>query len=193
MYNHTCCSFEEYLQINKRLVSRAHAAGAAVEAEVGDLPEADTATETVSGGVYTDPEQAAQFISQTNLDALSVAVGNIHVLENAKANLDLDLIRCLRERIEVPLVLHGGTGIDPQDLKQAIGLGISKVNVGSVLRRAYVNALQEFIRNNEISRIDPGSLTSTGGSQDMLYRARMAVKDEVIRLMELLGSAGKIS
>lgn len=73
------------------------------------------------------------------------------------------------------------------------GLGISKVNVGSVLRRAYVNALQEFIRNNEISRIDPGSLTSTGGSQDMLYRARMAVKDEVIRLMELLGSAGKIS
>jgi len=193
MYNHTCCSFEEYLQINKRLVSRAHAAGAAVEAEVGDLPEADTATETVSGGVYTDPEQAAQFISQTNVDALSVAVGNIHVLENAKANLDLDLIRCLRERIEVPLVLHGGTGIDPQDLKQAIGLGISKVNVGSVLRRAYVNALQEFIRNNEISRIDPGSLTSTGGSQDMLYRARMAVKDEVIRLMELLGSAGKIS
>jgi fructose/tagatose bisphosphate aldolase len=127
------------------------------------------------------------------VDALAVAVGNVHMLEGRQAPLDLDLIRTLSRRVEVPLVLHGGTGIDPAALVEAIRLGIAKVNVGTVLRRAFLLALEGYFRTHEGARVDPSEGTSTGGEQDLLAGARRAITVEVLRLMSLFGSAGMAS
>ena len=190
MYGFSGYGFDESVRVNRELVVNAHSSDAEVEAEIGELPEVNTATGSRTAGEKTDPEQAARFVEETGVDALAVAVGNVHVLEKGKSKLDLELIEALRDRIPTPLVLHGGTGIAAQDLKEAISLGISKVNVGTILRRTYIKTLCSFISDHEVSGIDPGELTSTGGKLDMLAMARDAVKREVMRLMSIFGSAG---
>jgi len=193
MHDRQGCSPEQSVVINQELVRAAHAVGAEVEAEVGELPAHDLNTDSLSRGDKTDPEAAAAFVRRTGVDSLAVAVGNVHMLEGRKAGLDLDLIRTLCRRIEVPLVLHGGTGIDPAALSEAIRLGIAKVNVGTVLRRAFILALDCYFRTHEAARVDPNEGTSTGGEEDLLAGARGAVAAEVLRLMEVFGSAGMAS
>jgi ketose-bisphosphate aldolase len=193
MHDHQGCSPEQSVVINQELVRAAHAVGAEVEAEVGELPAHDLSTDRLSQGEKTDPEAAAAFVRRTGVDALAVAAGNVHMLEGRKAGLDLDLLRTLCRRIEVPLVLHGGTGIEASALREAIRLGIAKVNVGTVLRRAYLLALEGYFRTHEAARVDPNEGTSTGGEEDVLAGARRAVTTEVLKLMEVFGSAGMAS
>lgn len=191
MHDHEGCSFEESVRINAGLVAAAREAGASVEAEIGELPSGAGNGTVASGGRQTDAEEAVRFVERTGVDALAVAVGNVHVLEGGKARLDMELIRKLGSRLSVPLVLHGGTGIDEADLKQAIRLGICKINVGTLLRRTFVNALRDYLAAHDTDRLDPGEMTSTGGNQDMLAEARARVASEVARLMTSFASAGK--
>jgi len=193
MHDHQGCSFAESVTINQQLVRAAHAAGAEVEAEIGELPAHDLQSGSLSAGEKTDPQAAADFVRRTGVDALAVAVGNVHMLEGRQAGLDLELIRTLCRRIEVPLVLHGGTGIRPAALREAIQLGITKINVGTILRRTFLLALDGYLHTHEAARVDPNEGTSTGGPEDLLAGARRAVAGEVRRLMELFGSAGMAS
>jgi fructose/tagatose bisphosphate aldolase len=193
MHDHQGCSPEESVVINQDLVRAAHAVGAEVEAEVGELPSHDLGTDRSSGGEKTDPEAAVVFVRRTGVDALAVAAGNVHMLEGRKAGLDLGLIRTLCRRIEVPLVLHGGTGIETAALQEAVRLGIAKINVGTVLRRTFLLALERYFRTHEASRLDPNEGTSTGGGQDLLAGARRAVTEEVLKLMSVFGSSGMAS
>ncbi len=193
MHNHEGCGFEESVAVNRRLVQAAHAAGAEVEAELGELPAPDRRTHRLSPGRMTDPAAAARFVRMTGVDALAVAVGNVHMLEGRKAGLDLELIGRLRRRVEVPLVLHGGTGIEAGALREAIRLGISKINVGTILRRAFLLALHRYFQEHEAGAIDANEATSTGGGQDVLAQARGAVRREAAALMQVFGSAGQAS
>jgi len=193
MHDHQGCSLEQSLAINQELVRAAHATGAEVEAEIGELPSHDLQTDRSSRGEKTDPEAAADFVRRTGVDALAVAVGNVHMLEGCKAALDLDLIRTLCRRIEVPLVLHGGTGIETGALAEAIRLGIAKVNVGTVLRRTFLLALERYFRAHEAARADPNEATSTGGREDLLAGARHAITEEVLKLMKVFRAAGMAS
>ena len=190
MHDHEGCSPEESLAVNQYLARTAHAMGAEVEAEIGELPAHDMKSDRTTAGQKTDPQQAADFVRLAGVDALAVAVGNVHMLEGRKAPLDLDLIRTLRARIEVPLVLHGGTGIERAALQEAIRLGISKVNVGTILRRTFINALDRYFREHDAKTVDPNEGTSTGGQDNLLLAARGAVTGEVLALMSAFGSAG---
>jgi ketose-bisphosphate aldolase len=193
MHDHQACSLEESLAINQDLVRAAHAAGAEVEAEIGELPAHDLRTNSLSRGQQTDPEAAVEFVRRTGVDALAVAVGNVHMLEGRKAALDLDLIRTLCRRIEVPLVLHGGTGIQSSALAEAIRLGITKINVGTILRRTFILALDRYFREHQAASVDPNEATSTGGTEDLLAAGRRAIAEEVLKLMSTFGSAGMAS
>ena len=133
---HEGCPLEQSLQINSTLTKAAHQRGAAVEAELGELPTTEGHAGTVSGGASTDPGEAEMFVARTGVDALAVSIGNVHVLEARKSSLDFPLLKELARRVPVPLVLHGGTGIDEGELTRAIRMGVSKVNVGTVLRRS---------------------------------------------------------
>ena len=181
----------EFIEINKYLVRTAHYFGADVEAELGELPNADIATNTISRGQKTDPDEAAYFVEATGIDALAVSVGNVHLLENKKSDLDFDLIKRLRKKIKVPLVLHGGTGISPENLKEAIKLGMCKVNVGTVMKRGYLRSVQAYLDSHDVNNMDPHDVIGRGGELDMLSLAREAVTEEVVRFIKIFGCENK--
>jgi ketose-bisphosphate aldolase len=191
MHDHEGRALEESIRLNRRLVQAAHAVEAAVEAEIGSLPSSDIRTGALTPGKKTDPELARSFVQQTGVDALAVAAGNVHMLETGKRGLDLELIERLSATVPVPLVLHGGTGIEPGALKEAIRLGVTKVNIGTVLRRSFINALKRYYRRHDVDVMDPNDITSNGGELDMLCQAREAICGEVLALMALLGSEGR--
>ncbi len=191
MHQDPKCSFEEAIEINKYIVKTAHYVGADVEAEVGELPNADISTNTVNGGELTDPDKAAYFVEQTGIDALAVAIGNVHLLEGKKSALDFELIKILRKKINVPLVLHGGTGIAPDSLKEAIALGMCKINVGTILKRVFINHIETYLRDNKTGSIDPHEIIGKGGAGDMLCGAREAMTEEIVKFIKVFGSEGK--
>lgn len=182
---------DEFIDINKYLVKTAHYFGADVEAEVGKLPDSDISTGNINDGKKTDVEEAIYFVKETGVDALAVSVGNVHLLEDKKVGLDFELIENLREKIKVPLVLHGGTGILCEDLKEAIKLGMCKVNVGTVLKRVYLDYINGYMGEHNLSKMDPHNIIGRGGSEDMLCGAREAITIEVKKFMKILGCEKK--
>ncbi|MFT3946141.1 MAG: class II fructose-bisphosphate aldolase [Agriterribacter sp.] len=182
---------EEFIRINKQLVQAAHQRNVCVEAEIGRLPDADIANNSISDGEKTDPDEAVFFVKETGIDALAVSIGNVHLLETGKAKIDFDLIKTLRKKIKVPLVLHGGTGIAEDELREAVALGMCKVNVGTSLKRAYLNAIQQYLQSNNISKMDPHNVIGRGGDMDILSIARESVAKEVVRFIKIIGSENK--
>jgi fructose-bisphosphate aldolase class II/tagatose 1,6-diphosphate aldolase GatY/KbaY len=123
------------------VVERAHAAGAWVEAELGALAGDEDSSGDVEVGAMTDPDQAAEFAARTGVDALAVAVGNVHGFTPKPVRLDLERLRAIAAKTPVPLVLHGASGLPEDDLLGAVGAGVVKVNINAELRRAHLTAL----------------------------------------------------
>jgi ketose-bisphosphate aldolase len=172
---------QEYEDVVRQAVLLAHRTGAAVEAEVGNMPEAKGAKIVEEGLVYS-PSEARRFVEKTGVDALSVPFGNVHGLRDRYAILDLEYLTQVHEAVGVPLVAHGGTGIAPDDIRAAIQRGIGMVKIGTVLRRAYTSGMTT-IEKKDIGYIGP-LLSSLGEARKALQRAAAA-------LMALYGSAGK--
>jgi tagatose 1,6-diphosphate aldolase GatY/KbaY len=141
--------FEDNLAITRAVVGAARATGAWVEAELGALAgqeDISTATSTVSASSeFTDPMQAAEFAARTGVDALAVAVGNVHGLTAHSVRLDLDRLRAIASATPTPLVLHGASGLPDSDLLGAVRCGVVKVNFNAELRRAYLSALESAL------------------------------------------------
>ncbi len=169
------------------LARLAHERGIAIEAELGELP-CGAAGGSPQGGSATDPEGAATFVAATGVDLLAVSVGNVHILTSGRAGLDLDRLAAIRRSVEVPLVLHGGTGIDDESLRGAIALGVAKVNYGTYLKRRYLDTVRAAIG---VESGDPHRLLGIGGPEDVLVAGRHAVRDAVLERMGLLGCRGK--
>ena len=136
----------------------------------------------------TDPDQAAQFIAATGADILAVSVGNVHVLLDGELGLDLDRLAEIHRRLDLPLSLHGGTGIPAGSLKEAIRLGVAKVAYGTYLKQRYLAAIRKALGSEEPN---PHSLLGIGGAEDVLVAARHAVRDAVLERIEFLGCCGK--
>ncbi|MBN8591996.1 MAG: class II fructose-bisphosphate aldolase [Anaerolineae bacterium] len=172
-----------YVHRTRNIVAFAHDHGVAVEAELGTLPFG-----TTSGGEVTDPQQAAAFIAETGVDLLAISAGNVHVLQQGRRTLDLERITALCAVSKVPLVLHGGTGIDDDSLRQAIQLGVAKVNYGTVLKQAYLRAVRTALDTHEAN---PHELLGMGGIPDVMVASRHAVRDAVLDKMQILGCIGR--
>jgi ketose-bisphosphate aldolase len=171
-----------------QLVKYAHRYGVSVEAEVGELPTGESGKED-GRAVATDPEDAARFVETTGVDIISISVGNVHILVNGKKDLDMDRIAAIRDRVDIPLDLHGGTGIPVESLKRAIELGVSKVCFGTYLKQRFLSAARDTLQNEELN---PHKLLGMGGREDMLAACRIAVRDAVLERIEVLGCCGKI-
>ncbi len=167
----------------------AHARNVAVEGEVGELPcGADSSAGGAHGGAATDPALAARFATATGVDLLAVSVGNIHIKTSGEESLDLALLEEIHERVPVPLVLHGGTGISAQSLREAVSLGVAKVNFGTYLKQRYLAVVRSAIGYD---CPDPHRLLGIGGREDILMAGRLAVRDAVLERIDLLGCRGK--
>lgn len=191
MYQDIKVSFEDTIEIFKYVTKTAHYVGADVEAEVGELPNAEAGTNNVSGGENTDPEKAAYFVEQTGIDALAVAIGNVHLLEGKKADLDYDLVKRLRKRIDIPLVMHGGTGVGEESIREVIDLGICKINVGTIMKRTFINYIKKYLAENDTDKLIAHEVVGRGGKHDFLTGARELMAQDVIKFMKMFRSDNK--
>lgn len=164
-----------------------HGRGAAVEAAIGEL--ASGATGAVGeGAVPTDPEVAARFVDATGIDMLGVSVGNVHVMVEGRRGLDLDRLESVAQRVSLPLVLHGGTGISADALRAAVDMGVAKVNYGTYIKQRYLGAVRAALGSDER---DPHRLLGMGGAEDVLVVGRAAVRAAVLERIETLGCCGR--
>jgi len=181
-------SLDEYRQLVKKVVALAHARDVAVEAQIGHLGEGLAGAE--SKGEATDPRLAKDFAAETGIDALSVSVGNVHIATAGKSAVDLEVLRRIHEAVRIPLVIHGGTGFPLEQARDAIGLGVAKVNFGTGLKQAYLAALREKLQAYR-EPLSPHPFLGMGGKEDILVAAREAVKQKVKVLLEAFGSVDK--
>ena len=180
-------SYEDYSRRVAALAAFAHAHDVAVEAEVGHLPSG-TSNGTQNSSHLTDPELAARFVQETGADLLAVSVGNVHIRLQGEQGLDLERLSQICLRVAKPLVLHGGTGISASSLREAIGLGVAKVNYGTYLKQRYLQAVRTAIAT-EIE--NPHEILGIGGDRDVMVAGRLAVRDAVFERIDLLGCCGK--
>jgi fructose-bisphosphate aldolase class II len=174
MIDSSSLQFNENVRFTKRVVKVAHSAGACVEAQLDTLPHAKEGVlaQEAKEASMTDPKRAAVFVRETNVDALSVSVGNVHALYRGKARIDLDRIKEIRELVDVPLVMHGATGIPDESIKRAIQAGICKVNLGMALRRAFADGIRKALGRS--STIDPESILDSAERE-----MKRLVKDKI--------------
>ena len=178
---------QEYSRRVAALTEFAHRHGVAVEAEIGRLPSGLTGTPDHSS--LTDPELAERFVRETGVDLLAVSVGNVHVLTKGETDLDLDRLSRIRSKVSKPLVLHGGSGISATSLREAIDLGVTKVNYGTYLKQRYLSA----VRVSVAAELDnPHELFGMGGDRDVMVAGRLAVYNAVLERIGLLGCCGKV-
>ena len=149
-------------------VRRLRGQGIYVEAELGYVGGKPTQVVSAhTAGVRTDPAEAAQFVADTSVDALAVAVGSSHAMTTRTASLDFDLIRRLRDATPVPLVLHGSSGVADADLQGAVRAGIRKVNIGTALNVAFTAAVRAALASTDSA--DPRPYLRVG--RDAVSRA----------------------
>lgn len=142
-------SFEENISISKAIVDEAHKYGATVEAELGKLVgQEDDIIVKAEDAEYTDPDAAKEFSERTGIDSLAVAIGTGHGLYETEPNLDFDRLRKIRDLVDIPLVLHGASGISKEDVRKCISLGCAKVNISTELKIPFSNSLREFLIGN---------------------------------------------
>ncbi len=133
-------SYETNVMLSKKIVEAAHAVGISVEAELGTI--GDTGN-TVEGGVseiiYTDPLTAQAFIEETGIDSLAIAIGTAHGIypKELKPKLRFDILESIRSLATIPLVLHGGSNNPDEEIRQAVELGINKINISSDIKMAF--------------------------------------------------------
>lgn len=177
-------SAEQYFQDVSKLVAYAHRFGVAVEAEIGELPSGETGEMQLGHSSPTDPLQAGRFVAGSEVDILSISIGNVHVLLDGRQELDLDHLEKIRQQVNIPLGLHGGSGIDDASLQAAIRMGILKVNYGTYLKQRYLAAIRKALDTDEVN---PHRLLGMGEDQDVLVAGRLAVRQAVLERIEILG------
>lgn len=173
--------YAENVAFTAHTVTLAHARGVDVEAELGRLSgvEDGLSVEAYEARL-TDPTDAARFVAQTAVDALAVCVGNVHGRYPGTPRLDVDRLAALSAAVSVPLVLHGASGLPDALVRQAIDLGVCKLNVNTEIREAYLDAITHDIQRE-------GCLDLL----DVLRDVVAAMQDVVAAKLRLFGSAGQ--
>ena len=182
MYDASAKSFEENAEETKEIVKIAHAVGASVEAELGHI----FTSEVVHGeggsadskddyddldDIYTDPEVAKKFVELTGVDCLAVAFGTTHGVYLTEPKLDLPRVARIREAANVPLVMHGGSGVSDEDYAVAIENGICKVNYYTYMNVAGGKASKEFWKDDETNFYDSMAIKATEAIKEDVKRA----------------------
>ncbi|MFF4503599.1 ketose-bisphosphate aldolase [Streptomyces sp. NPDC001401] len=155
MYDAAGLPYDQNLAATAAAVDWAHAQGLWIEAELGQVggkagpggweKSAEPPLDAHAPGARTDPAQARAFVDDSGVDALAVAIGSTHAMTTRTATLDHDLLKRLAAALEVPLVLHGSSGVPDHELAAAVAGGIAKVNVGTALNIAMTGAIRDFL------------------------------------------------
>ncbi|MGM7699910.1 class II fructose-bisphosphate aldolase [Microbacterium sp. A84] len=172
MFDGGALPYDENVALTAEVARKAHAAGVYVEGELGEVGGKDGAH---APGVRTDPAEAQAFVAETGVDALAVAVGSSHAMLDRSASLDIELIAQLRAALDVPLVLHGSSGVADDVIAQAVRAGMTKINVSTHLNGFFTRAVRQMLDADE-RLVDSRKYVAPG---------RVAVADEAARLLRL--------
>lgn len=176
MIDYSTLPYEENVKMTREMVEYAHARGVEVEGELGALPAREGSDEVIAKAdeLYTAPERVPEFLEATGVDALAIAFGTVHGLHKTRPMLNYDIITKVREYTDLPLVMHGGSGITLEEYKEVIRRGISKINYYSYMAYVGYEVAKELIAEKE---------------QDYFHhialRAQNAMKAHVLETMDI--------
>lgn len=178
--------FAENVALTKKVVDFAHAKGVWVEGEIGAIQgkEGMLVSEIkVEDSVFTDPDEAAEFVAQTNVDSLAVSVGTIHGAFRGEERIRFERLAAIKNKVKIPMVLHGASGLPQDEITRAVKEGIVKVNIDTELRESFHDSVVENEERAGNNSVDP---------RKMLAPGRDAVKELVAQKTLVVRSAGRM-
>jgi len=173
--------FEDNIAVTKKVREVCKVCNVPVEAELGKVGGKEDDLDGGSENPYTDPDEAREFAEKTGITSLAVAIGTAHGIYKGEPKLDFERLSAIREKVSIPLVLHGASGVPDTSVQEAIKRGICKVNYATELRIAYSNGVKEVLSKNP-ETIDPKKY----GVEGIRY-----VKQFVMDKMRICGCVGK--
>lgn len=182
MYDGSTLPFEDNVTNTKKVVDMAHAVGVTVEGELGTIGQTTEFGEKVDNVQVTDPELVKDFVERTGIDCIAPAFGTAHGLYVGEPKLDFELLDNISKLVNIPIVMHGGSGVPENDVKKAISLGVSKINVSTALRKAFIDEMKRYMKEN------PDNLMT----MDILGSATEALKEEARSTIKRFGSANRL-
>jgi tagatose 1,6-diphosphate aldolase GatY/KbaY len=175
-------SYEQNVAFTREMTELAHTAGAAVEAELGRIGGTeDGLTVAAREARLTDPHQAADFVAATGADALAVCIGNVHGRYHGEPQLDFQRLEMIGREVTVPLVLHGTSGLPDQMIRRAVSLGVTKFNVNTEIRDAYLDALRLCLGDGAAVELLP-----------VMAAAVAAMQAVIAEKLRVFGSSGSL-
>ncbi|WP_425449567.1 tagatose bisphosphate family class II aldolase [Dethiothermospora halolimnae] len=174
--------FEENINKTKEIVKFAHKKGVTVEAELGKLGgKEDNVIVSEKDSMFTNPKDAVEFVKRTNIDSLAVAIGTAHGLYKTEPKLDFERLENINSIVDIPLVLHGASGVPNDSIRKSIKLGICKVNIATELKIPFSDGVKKYFIDNPRAN-DPRKYMLPG---------KAAMKEIVMEKIKLCGSNGK--
>lgn len=171
--------FEENVAQTQKVVEAAHAVDVSVEAELGKIGGSEDG-HTVKSASLADPDECVEFVDRTNVDALAVAFGTAHGVYKGEPELDFELLDEVNNSIDVPIVMHGASGVPDESVAKAVELGVNKINVNTAFQQAWTKKVREVLEDPEV--YDPRDICGPG---------REAMKEKVKEKIRLFGSQNK--
>ena len=173
---------EENIAVTSQILSVANPLNISVEAELGKIGGTeDNVTVSEREATFTDPEEAAYFVEKTGIRSLAVAIGTAHGQYKGVPKLDFDRLTEIKERVNIPLVLHGSSGVPDEALREAVARGVRKINIDTNLREAFTDGVREVLAAKP-NEIDP---------RKILGPAREKMAERVVEKIRIFGSNGK--
>lgn len=183
MYDGSKLPLEDNIALTKRVLSIASPLGISVEAELGKIGGTeDHVHVSEKEAMYTDPEEARYFVQQTGIESLAIAIGTAHGQYKGEPRLDFERLTKIRSLVNIPIVLHGSSGVPDEAIRKAISLGVRKVNIDTNIREAFVGAMRKVIADSP-DEIDP---------RKILGPARDATVEIIREKIRLFGSSGRM-
>ncbi len=181
MYDGSTLPYAENLENTKKARMLSYRTGASLEAELGSMGKRESGTGEAGGDdtkIYTDPEQAAEFVRETKVDALACSFGTTHGIYLTEPKLDFDVVRKVREKTGgIPVVMHGGSGVSPEDYRKSIEAGVRKINYFTYMNKAGGEAAKKAVEEADPAK--PIFFAAISGA------AREAMKENVKAAMKV--------
>lgn len=173
--------FEDNIALTKSVVDACHAGFVPVEGELGKVGGKEDDLENGDDNPYTDPDEAKEFVERTNCDLLAVGIGTAHGVYKGTPHVNVERLSEIRAKVDIPLVLHGTSGVPDDQVRDCVSRGICKVNYATDLRIAFTKGVKEFMYE-DAAAFDPKKYSARGMEE---------VKKYVMQKMEVVGSVGK--
>jgi fructose-bisphosphate aldolase class II len=181
MFDGGAMPFKENIETTRKLCEIAHSVDVSVEAELGEVPRADSSGTARPVSELTRVEDVPEFVKTTGIDALAIAIGSVHAVKQKNVTLDLERLETIRAAVDIPLVLHGSSGVTDECIAEGIKLGLCKVNVATQLNQAFTRAARAKLTDDP-REVDP---------RQYLNLARDAMREQVRERIRFFGASGK--